>query len=290
MNFVIIFAALLLDLVMRPFERLRLHRWYETPLAQWARRAVVSGNVIEVLASLLPSFGLAFGIGAVAWGLARIHPIIGFVFGVLVLVFCLGPRNLTVEASGYLRARAAGDDRLARDIATALLEAEPPADLAGHSDVVAEAVLERAGDYLFCVLFWFAVLGPLGAVLYRSGETMAVRAEADQPGSLYAHVALRLKLVMGWIPLHLLALTYAVAGNLDEGISDIQRVWNEAVTHFLDRGNAVLARVGKSALRGIAGDGADEVEMMHASVELIWRSVIIWLTVIGVITLLGWLF
>lgn len=290
MNFIIIFVALLLDLVMRPFEHLRLHRWYEAPLASWARGSATAGDPGQVLGPLVLAFGLAFVTGAFAWGFYRIHPVVGFAFGVLVLVVCLGPRNLTVEGSGYLKARASGDDKLAREIATALLEAEPPADLAANSEVVAAAILERAGDYLFCVIFWFAVLGPLGAVLYRASDTIAVRGAIDRPGTLYARIALRLKLVMAWVPLHLLAITYAIAGNFDETMSDIRKVWSEASRHFLDRGNAVLERAARGALRGVAGRGAEEVEMMHAAVDLIWRSVIVWLTVIGVITLLGWLF
>lgn len=290
MNFVIIFVALLLDLVMRPFERLRLHRWYEKPLRGWAETMGNTGEPLQALAALLPSFALAFIAGAIAWGLVRLHPVIGFAYGVVVLVLCLGPRNLTVEASAYLKARAAGDSTLAREIAGALLEREPPEAMNNHSDLVAEAVLERAGDYLFSVLFWFALLGPLGAVLYRAADTLAVRAAADRPGTVYARVALRLALVMAWLPLHLLALTYAVAGNFDEAMRDIRSAWSETGRHFLDRGNAVLARAGRGALRGIAGGNADEVEMMHAAVDLIWRSVIIWLTIIGIITLLGWLF
>lgn len=290
MNFVIIFVALLLDLVMRPFERLRLHRWYEAPLASWARGAAGAGDLGQALGPLVLAFGLAFVAGALAWGFDRIHPVIAFAYGVVVLVLCLGPRNLTVEGASYLKARAAGDDKLAHAIAAALLEAEPPADLSANSELVASAVLERAGDYLFCVVFWFALLGPLGAVLYRAGDTIAVRAAVDRPGSLYARIALRLRLVMAWLPLHLLAVTYAVAGNFDETMRDVRKVWSEASQHFLDRGNAVLERAARGALRGVAGRGSDEVEMMHAAVDLIWRSIIIWLTVIGVITLLGWLF
>jgi len=290
MNFVIILVALLLDQIIRWFEHLRLHRWYETPLKRWAQAACGSGTPAQILAALAPVFVLAFVVGALGAGFGRISPFLGFVYGVLVLVLCLGPRNLTLEASAYLRARAAGDSRRAREIAEMLLEKEPPADLSGAGEAVAEAVLARAGDYLFCVIFWFAVLGPFGAVLYRSADTLAVRAGMDVPDSTYARYTLGLKRVLAWIPLHLLAMTYAVAGNFDEALSDIRQAWAETSTHFWERGGVVLAYAGRRAVRAVAGEATGEVELVHAAVDLIWRGFIIWLTVIGLLTLLGWLF
>lgn len=290
MNFIIILAALLLDQIMRWFEHLRLHRWYEAPLTRWAQSARSTGEPAQVLAALAPSVIPAIVIGLIGVGLARLNPVFGFIYGVLVLVLCLGPRNLTLEASAYLRARAAGDTRRARAIAELLLEKEPPADLSGAGEAVAEAVLARAGDYLFCVIFWFALLGPFGAVLYRSADTLAVRAAVDVPDSVYARWTLGLKRVLAWIPLHLLAITYAVAGNFDEALSDIRRAWSETSTHFWERGGVVVAYAGRRAVQAVADGATDEVELIHAAVDLIWRGFIIWLTVIGLLTLLGWLF
>lgn len=290
MNFIIILVSLLLDQIMRWFEHVRLHPWYEAPLARWAGAARTAATPAQALAALAPTFVLAFAVGAVAWGLDRINPILGFVYGVVVLVLSLGPRNLTLQASAYLRARASGDRKRARAIAELVLERDAPEDLSSAGADIAEAVLERAGDYLFCVIFWFAVLGPLGAALYRAADTLAVRARVDAPDSAYADYTESLKQVLAWIPLHLLALTYAIAGSFDEAMSDIRKAWREAGTHFWDRGNLVLAYAGRRAVRAVASGDADEVELMHAAVDLIWRGFVIWLTVIGLITLLGWLF
>ena len=143
MNFIIILVALLLDQIMRWFEHLRLHRWYEAPLVRWAQAARSAGVAAQALAAWAPSLVLAIVVGALGLGFARLNPILGFVYGVLVLVLCLGPRNLTLEASAYLRARAAGDVQRARAMAAVLLEREPPADLAGAGEAVAEAVLAQ---------------------------------------------------------------------------------------------------------------------------------------------------
>lgn len=290
MNFIVILVALLLDQIIRWFEHVRLHRWYEAPLARWAQAAASASAPAQYLAALAPTLVLAFVVGALGEGFVRLNPFLGFIYSVLVLVLCLGPRNLTLEASAYLRARAAGDDRRARAIARLLLEEEPPANLSGAGEAVAEAVLARAGDYLFCVIFWFALLGPFGAVLYRSADTLALRAAEDARDTPYARCALGLKRILAWIPLHLLAMTYAVAGNFDEALNDIRKAWAETGTHFWERGGVVLAYAGRRAVRAVAGSADGEVELIHAAVDLIWRGFVIWLTVIGLITLLGWLF
>lgn len=290
MNFIIILVSLMLDLIMRWFEHVRLHPWYEKLLARWAAAARTAAVPAQALAALAPSFVLAFAAGALAWGFHGINAFLGFVYGVVILVLSLGPRNLILQANAYLRARASGDRRQAREIAAIVLEHEPPEDLSHAGEAIAEAVLARAGDYLFCVVFWFAVLGPLGAVLYRVADTLAVRAAIDAPDSAYADYTQSLKQVLAWIPLHLLALTYAVAGSFDEAMKDIRQAWREAGTHFWDRGNLVLHYAGRRAVRAVAGGASGEVELMHAASDLILRGFIIWMTVIGLITLLDWRF
>lgn len=290
MNFVVIVAALLLDQILRWFEHLRLHRWYERPLAGWAARAAGTPAAVQFLAALLPAFCLAFAVGAIAWGLTSAGLVPGFIWGLVVLVFCLGPRNFNLEISAYLKARAAGDDEGARQSAALLLERQPPDAPLDCARAVSEATLLRAGDWLFSVLFWFALLGPLGATLFRVADTLAVRAALDRPDSVYARSAEALKRVMAWVPMHLLALTYAFAGTLDEAVKDIRHAWRDTATHFLERGDAAVARAGRSTVRGMVEEGRDEIELLHTTVNLVWRALVIWLAVIGVITLLGWLF
>ncbi|MGH8426698.1 MAG: regulatory signaling modulator protein AmpE [Gammaproteobacteria bacterium] len=288
MNFFIIIVALLLDQMFRPFEPLRVRRWYEEALARWAGDAGAAGEYAELLAPFVPSFILAFAFGALGWGFASANPILGFVYGVIVLVFCFGPRKLTAQASAYLKARAANDQQSAQSVARLILGHEPPPDPRECGWVLAQAVLVRADEWIFSAVFWFALLGPLGAVLFRVAAVVAERAATDRPLTLYARSALRLKLVMAWVPQHLLALTYTLAGGFDGTLSGIRQTYAQTTDPLLDRGNVVLGRAGSAALLGVAGKDADEAELLHAAVDLVWRSIVIWLAVIGIIELLAW--
>ena len=51
MNFIIILVSLLLDQIMRWFEHLRLHPWYEAPLARWAGAARTASTPAQALAA-----------------------------------------------------------------------------------------------------------------------------------------------------------------------------------------------------------------------------------------------
>ncbi|MGH8273095.1 MAG: regulatory signaling modulator protein AmpE [Gammaproteobacteria bacterium] len=290
MTFIVIVAALLLDQVLRPLDRLRLHPWFEAPLADWAERASAAPSAMQILAALAPSFILAFAVGAIAWGLMAANFVLGFIWAVLVLLFCLGPRNLTAGISAYLKARAAGDAAGARRIAAVLLGRVPPRGVHQCGVALSETALVNAGDELFTVLFWFVLLGPLGAALFRVADVIAMRAAVDRPRSYYAQAANALKQVMAWLPMHLLALTYAIASGFHAAGKDKRDSEWGAEAPFLERGAAIVLQTGRHAIRAVGAKSANEIELLHAAVDLIWRGVVIWLAVIGIIVLLAWVF
>lgn len=290
MNFLVIVVALLLDRAAGWIEGLRLHRWYERPLAGWAGWFANTPAGVQFAAALFPSFLLAFVAGAVAWGLTNAGIVLGFIWGVVILVLSFGPRHLGSGVASFLRARASGDDERARRAAAWLIGREPPAAPMDRARAMSEAALLRAGESLFSVLFWFALLGPLGAVLVKVADRLAVRGAADRPGSAYTRSAEALTLVLAWLPMHLLALTYALAGNGRQVVLDMRRSWTRAGGPFLRKGHAVVAGAGRDTVRGMVASGCDEIELLHATANIVWRAVIIWLAVIGVITLLTWIF
>lgn len=290
MSFIVIVVALLLDQVASEFQRLRLHPWYATPLGDWARAASRLAAPLQFVAAVAPSFVIAFAVGAIAWGLMTANIVLGFIWAVLVLMFALGPRNLGVEITAYLRARAAGNREEAHLAAALVIEGEPPAEPAARAQAMGEAALVRAGDWLFSVLFWYMLLGPLGAALFRVANVIASRAAVEQPESSYARAACTLKRVMAWVPMHLLALTYAIVGGYTRVTGAMGEARNESGSAFLSRGSTVVERAGKAAIRGIVAGDANEVELLHAVVGLVWRAVMVWLAVIGIIVLLEWIF
>lgn len=288
-NFIILFITLLLEQFLRPFERLREHHRYEAVLRRWGQAATELKAPMQMLLALLPPFILAVLVGLVGWGIYRLIPLLAYVYGVIVLLLCLGPRDLTAQISAYLKARSSGREPEARSVAGLMLGHEPDETEAALGVKLAEVALERVADRLFSVMFWFALMGPIGAVLFRLSDLQWSRAQVDVPDSGYARAAYALKATLAWIPVHLLALTYLIAGGLDENWRAAKVSSSEAGKHFLDPDVGVLAHAGRGILASMTEGDREPSVMLHAAVDLIWRSIVIWMAVIGIITLIGWL-
>src|SRR5690606_8360366 len=95
-------------------------------------------------------------------------------FAVLVVFLCLGPRDLGSEVDDYCAALARGDRDEARRVMTALTESQHARPL--DVDAVEEAIFVQATNRIFGVAFWFVVLGPVGAWLFRVSDLLRRRA------------------------------------------------------------------------------------------------------------------
>lgn len=222
--------------------------------------------------------------------------LLAFVFAVLVLVYTLGPRDLDADAEAYINALDVADEEDAQRCAAVILETEPPAEAGERTRLVADALLVKANEAVFAVLFWFAVLGPAGAALYRLAWVLKKKAGAGaEETSDFAAAAQRLHGIVAWLPARLLAAGYALAGSFEEAIHAWRGYYDKWSIRFGDSNVGVLVCAGNGALhRDVERDASveDRVEagtdLIRAVLGLIWRTLVIWVTVIALLTLAGW--
>lgn len=285
MSFVAMLLALLLDQGLRHLEPIRGTRWFRSYLDAvpvllrpgdfWRAGA---GVLVTVLVPTVVILILGHLLAHV-WGL------FGFLFAIAVLLFTLGPHDLSAEMHAYMEAVQAGDETRAMDLARKLLGSEPPADSVARSEAMTRAVLALANDRLFGVLLWFALLGPAGAVLYRSTQFLNVEARDPGISAQFRAATERLYGILAWLPAHLAALGYALAGSFEDAVSDLRSYYNTCGAQFFQMNNDVLVCAGLGALRGI--DQEAGVGRMRSALALVQRTLIIWLVVYGLITLFG---
>ncbi|HEX6550893.1 MAG TPA: regulatory signaling modulator protein AmpE [Gammaproteobacteria bacterium] len=285
MSFVAMLLALLLDQGLRHLEPIRGARWFRSyldavpallrPGEFWRASA---GVLVTVLVPTVVILFLGHLLTHV-WGL------FGFLFAIAVLLFTLGPRDLSTEMRAYMEAVQAGDETRAMDLARKLLGSEPPADSVARSEAMTRAVLALANDRLFGVLLWFALLGPAGAVLYRSTQFLHVAARESGVSPQFRAATERLYGILAWLPAHLAALGYALAGSFEDAVSDLRSYYNTCGAQFFQMNNDVLVCAGLGALRGI--DQEAGVGRMRSALALVQRTLIIWLVVYGLVTLFG---
>ena len=287
MTLIAILASLLLERMLEHVQHLRRYERYHDYVV-WMREHLRGERwqgrlgVVALLAPLLMvTAWLQTGLDDALFGL------LGLVFAIAVLVFCLGPRDLGLELTEYRAALTANNDELATRLARGLLGTEPPEDMDAQARAVTHAVLTQANLRIFGVLFWFAILGPFGAVLYRAVAELC--RHLAQTHDDFAWAARRLAEILDWLPARLTAFGYALSGDFEAAVL---RWRNSSVddAHWGLSADDVLIATGTGALDLDEGsrDNLTWDQVLQSAMSLVWRTLVMWVFVIALLTLAGW--
>jgi AmpE protein len=217
---------------------------------------------------------------------------------VFVLIFSLGPRDLKEEVDDYCAAVDRGDTEEAQRAAKAILEDDAVSRPGPAREQLEEAILVQSNNRLFGVIFWFMVLGPAGAWLFRVSDLLRRRAvfeserlcPIDGQGRTYLAATRQLHAVLSWLPARITALLFPLAGSFDEAVAGWREFYASASGEFLLMNDHVLVCVGKGALRSLlAGtpEGNPETWTARATIRLVMRTLVVWLVLLSLLTLLG---
>lgn len=279
---------------------LREWRWLD-PLFDWADRALAGQAVPVVAIAALALIALpVLPVLLVArWLDPHLLGLLQFAFAVFVLLFAFGPRDLKDEVDDYAAALERHDRDEALRRGKELLESSPIPHGLGAREAVEDAIFIQGNNRIFGVIFWFMLLGPAGAWLYRVSDMLRRRAafEAARQGVPRMRGDLGTQLtavhgVLAWLPARLTALAYALAGSFEDAVGN----WRSAVVRVgtasgvLDRAEDLLARVGRGSLQpslaGIAPEALDGATVRGAW-RIVQRSLWIWLSVIALLVITG---
>lgn len=272
---------------------------------------------------LLPVFGVAI----IQYFLNDLLALFGFLFSVIVLTFCLGPEDEHRRVNEYLDAVDNDDNERAQNALSEVLQAggrntntENGAietnDETTRINRLIESILIITHDRMLAILFWFVILGPMGAILYRLTlalfqhkqtqiEQSPENGEHDANAS-FNHAVNRLHHLLSWIPAHLTALSYAVMGSFVHAL----RAWQEQSSESLDdnANNAdistdnsdappeatsastnhhLLLRIGLASLQFDTKPPQDN-DAVRETLGLCGRSLVAWITLLAIMTLAGW--
>ncbi len=253
-------------------------------------------------------------VGLLAWGLMVAPPVLlaawltralphpmDWLFDTLVLYFAVGARSLVLHAEAVLQPLRQGNLPLARKKVGYLVSRDTTAlDESGIARATVESVLENGADAIFGALFWFLLLGPPGAVLYRLANTLdAMWGYRNARFLHFGWAAARLDDLLNLAPARLTALSYCLSGHLPTGL----HCWRaQAATWYSPNAGPVMAagagalrlRLGGPAVyhgtakqRPLLGTGAAaRAEDIPRACRLVHRAMLLWA---GVILAGGWL-
>ncbi len=263
-------------------------RWLQWLDAQFGEGGFWRGRYGFALA-LLPLLGT---VALLQWLLqAPLLGLLGLAFGISALVYAWGPRDLDVDVEAIIDAH--DPDARRRAIATLWPEG---AAIAADGPALVEAVFRNALRRWFGVLFWFLLLGPVGALLYRLSALAAEGEFARLLPHDNAGGARVLQTVLDWPVAQLMTLSMALVGNFDV----VFNAWREAHGNQLQRESAFLGAAARASVKSELAEEAEEyaeegmVQAMRElpelrdAMSLVWRILLLWLALLAVFVIGGW--
>lgn len=259
-----------------------------------ARIGAIRSGALVVLLIIIP---VPLIVGLIFYGLYEAQELLGFLFAVLVLWFCLGPKNLDSQIQTYLQALETGDMDTTQRMATELLHEQIPGSNFQLNGAVTESILVQANERILAVWFWFAVLGPLGAVMYRLSSLLKNLGLRERDiGGPFADAALRLHAILDWLPARLTALGYAISGSFVDALGGwhSSAAWRE---NWEKSNIGILVATGLGALQLSADalrsantelDPQPDITQIKSAQALVWRTLVVWIVVIALMTVAGW--
>jgi adenosylcobinamide-phosphate synthase len=297
------FFAVLLALVIEQVRALPRDNPIQQALVAWAgwtRRNLDAGRehhawVVWAVTVVAPSLiALALYLLLHRWSV-----LLALLFDVGVLYLSLGFRQFSHWFTDIRDALDRGDEAQARRMLARWrhLDASelPRAELLRH---VIEHALLAAHRNVFGVFFWFVLLsslglGPAGAVLYRMAGFAARHWPVAGGGALaderLAAVSQRMADLIDLVPSRLTAFGFAVVGNFEEAVNAWRRdstPWarsNESVI-LASAAGAVGVQLG-GAPGGFTEGEPPQMGHLRSVVGLVWRSVVLWMLVVALLTL-----
>jgi adenosylcobinamide-phosphate synthase len=246
---------------------------------------------------------LTWGLGwwaAVLWNIALLYATLGF-------------RQFSHHFTGIREALDSGDEDKARELLAQWQQVQvgqiPRSEIVRH---VIEYSVIAAHRHVFGVFFWYAALsiiglGPVGAVIYRLTE-LAQRhwrepaADGSWASEALRSVSMRAWQAMDWLPSRMTALGFAIVGSFEDAMDG----WRNHAQNFpQDNDGVILAatagainiRLGGAALAATGEEESKELggsstpgrvaSLAHFAqvVGLVWRTVIMWLLLLALLTM-----
>ena len=231
-----------------------------------------------------------------------------FVFALAMLFYAWGPRDLDRDVGAVLDA----PDPASRREAAVRLSIDANPSLEGGSLI--ESVFRNAMRRWFGVLFWFLLLGPFGAILYRLA-VLSVTSSGDPARDLPNRTqrgARTLLALLEWPVAQLLTLSLALVGNFD----NVLDAWRGAGGASMRLDNRFLGAVARASVRrelaeeaaeaaaqGAAEDPVDphadgdiavvggyemsDLPELRDAMSLAWRCLLVWLAVLALFVIAG---
>jgi AmpE protein len=243
MTFIVIFIALLIE---RFFDWSHLRHWgwynqYEHFILQRIPKNKKNPTMLFA-AVVLPLLILMMLVEYLLTGV--LYGFMSLVFDIAILIYCLGPQNLWADTFACVNALSQGDAHLAADklkVSFGIADSQYKQTLHRH---FLNNIFIQANHRVFAVAFWFAALGPAGAVLYRAMMVIATETPKQGTTSVFLQYARLMQAGLDWLPVRVFTFIFALGGHF----SKVMAFWGKKAFKGVDENDVLLTECGTAAL------------------------------------------
>ena len=292
------FIALLISYFLQQKLELSLSGWFDRSTLKFLRphhfsmmvnsRGTVSALILLILAAFFSVFYvLFFFLESLFWG------VVALLLEVVLLLLLLGEKGFKERLGLYLEAWNRGDFEAAAFKQQTLsgVNASRLSDPVMMQNEVSSALLYHYFNRFFVIIFWFMAVGPAAAIVVRITDLISQNATRQLKRS-----ATKVNAFIEWLPVRLLALSFALTGDFKGAMSCCFRYFSDfsagAATVLTDTASGALDsynlnyRVDSGMTREILiSTGNKGVAGIRG---LLSRSMGLWLGVFAIIAILGW--
>jgi len=287
--------AILLSLWLNRFAD-RVDAWRDpAPFLRYAARVYAKvkprrpgDGILPLLALLGPPLLLAVFLQWLFSG--WLLGLVNLLFGIWALLFAHGPGSVDAQMHAFSQAWREGRSEDARDAVERLSAADGGVVDAEH--VTTAQVIE--GYFWQCFrrglapLFWFVLLGPVGAILVRLVELIRQFALQQQQEEAQAigQSSAALSFALDWLPARAAALAMGLAGSLVHALEG----WKDSRNDPDEGPRGLVVRAASGALNQPTYVAEPEAvdELLADARGLMNRTLMVWLAVIALLTIAGW--
>ena len=217
--------------------------------------------------------------------------LLGFLFSLAVLIYCMGPQRVHHMARLYIDAGEHEDEHSLKTYANDLLGPELPDDTQEINRKVCEKLLISTNENLLGVFFWFVLLGPMGALMFRMAgvlydDSQRQSEEDNQEYTEFNNSTRLLYAILLWLPAQLTTLAFAITGSFIDTLHE----WKTRIANdYLNprESEDTLFHTGLRSLQMDPETQQFDLNTVHEILALCWRSVILWVTALALLTLAG---
>ena len=229
-----------------------------------------------------------------------VNPFAGMLLSAAVLYFTMGFRQFSHDYGEIQKALKADDLAAARE-RLGKWRGESATEL-GAGEVARVAIeqgLLASHRHVFGTIAWFLVLGPAGAVLYRACDLLsdAWGARPAPRSGEFGRFAARAFFWLDWIPVRLSGASFGVVGDFEDAVY----CWRTQAPAWVPHSHGILLAAGGGALGVRLGDTLHQYGTLHyrpamgigeeadadamtSAVGLVWRSLVLWMFVVLLVT------